>query len=95
MRPAAPGDGGHGLAHPERRRTQRPTGRTAILAARHAVLLTGRSRVLSHRARPCRARSPTLRKDMNKTHAVIWNASKACWTVASECARRRFFFQRA
>lgn len=26
---------------------------------------------------------------MNKTHAVIWNASKACWTVASECARRR------
>ncbi|MBR8654105.1 filamentous hemagglutinin N-terminal domain-containing protein [Achromobacter sp. Marseille-Q0513] len=26
---------------------------------------------------------------MNKTHTVIWNASKACWTVASECARRR------
>lgn len=26
---------------------------------------------------------------MNKTHAVIWNASKGCWTVASECARRR------
>lgn len=26
---------------------------------------------------------------MNKTHAVIWNASRACWTVASECARRR------
>ena len=25
---------------------------------------------------------------MNKTHTVIWNASKACWTVASECARR-------
>lgn len=26
---------------------------------------------------------------MNKTHTVVWNDSKGCWTVASECARRR------
>ena len=44
-------------------------------------------------AAPCHAESGTSsnprRNPMNKTHTVIWNASKACWTVASECARRR------